>query len=280
MFSLDIESDSGSKDVLIAELWEQGSTGVVELERPDGRVTLRAFFDDTRDAAALQSRFGGTLARHDDRDWVAHSRALWRPFEVGSRFFIVPEWMDDPAPAGRLRIEVNPGIAFGTGFHEATQICLEALEQYLAPGMTTLDAGAGSGILSIAAKLLGARRAIACDVDAEATPIAAANFRRAGVDALLFTGSVDAVRSGAADLILANISAAASIALAPELLRCLAPAGRCVAGGFEADEIDSVAEAIARAGARIEDTRAKKTWRALVFTRRSYPPERSGSTPA
>jgi ribosomal protein L11 methyltransferase len=264
MFSLEIEADSAAKDLLSAELWEAGSAGIVESERGEGRVTLRAFFDDGCDAAALQSRFGGTVEQHDDRDWIAHSRAQWAPLAVGSRFYLVPDWLDDPAPEGRLRIAINPGLACGTGFQEATQLCLQALERYLAPGMTALDVGAGSGILSIAALLLGAGRAIACDADPVATAIAATNFARAGVDALQLTGSADAIRSGVADLILANISAAASIELGPELLRCLAPGGRFVASGFESHELQEVEAAIIAAGAAIDVVESKNNWRAVI----------------
>src|ERR1700720_323256 len=137
MFSLEIECDPEDRDLLIAELWEQGS-----------------------------------------------------------RFFLVPAWRDDPAPAGRFRITVNPGMAFGTGVHETTQLCLEALEKYLTPGMTVLDVGTGSGILAEAARLLGARFVYACDTDPVAVQIAGHGF----------VGSVDAIAGASVDLVVANIS--------------------------------------------------------------------------
>ena len=148
MFSLELESDGETKDILIAELWEQGSTGIVEADLPGGRCLLRAFFEDDADEDALVRRFPSRVERHAPRDWVEYSRANWAPMPVGDRFYLVPDWLDDPAPPGRFRIEINPGLACGTGFHEATQLCLEALEEYLLPHMTVLDIGAGSGILS------------------------------------------------------------------------------------------------------------------------------------
>jgi ribosomal protein L11 methyltransferase len=111
-------------------------------------------------------------------------------------------------------------MAFGTGRHETTQLCLEALETYVRPGVRVLDVGTGSGILAQAAALLGAGPVWACDIDPEAVEIARGN---AGPN--LFIGSVDAVRSGAAGLIAANISPEAIARLAPELLRCLRPGG-------------------------------------------------------
>ena len=184
MFSLEVESDGDAKDFLIAELWEQGSTGIVE---EDG--LLRAFFDDDADSAALVDRFGGRIVRHAARDWVAFSRTDWAPLAVGSRFYLVPEWLDDPAPEGRLRIAINPGLACGTGYHEATQMCLEALEEYQRADMTVLDVGTGSGLLSIASRLLGARRVIGCDVDPVAVEIAG----RAGVGGVQRVGGRGAV---------------------------------------------------------------------------------------
>src|SRR5436190_19517011 len=102
MFSLEVHCDDDAKDLLIAELWEQGSTGIVE---EDG--LLRVFFDDEADADSLIGRFGGRIVRHEARDWVAFSRTNWAPLAVGSRFYLVPDWLDDPAPDGRLRIAIN-----------------------------------------------------------------------------------------------------------------------------------------------------------------------------
>src|SRR6185295_16818094 len=157
MFSLEVECADEARELLIAELWDQGSTGIVEED-----CLLRAFFDDDADAASLMARFGGRIVQHDARDWVAFSRTNWAPVAVGERFYLVPDWLDDPAPEGRLRIAINPGLGCGTGYHEATQMCLEALEQYQRADMTVLDVGTGSGLLSIASRMLGARRVIGC----------------------------------------------------------------------------------------------------------------------
>ena len=114
MFSLEIECDPDDRDFLIAELWEQGSAGIVEL---DGR-RVRAFFEDAAQSEHLMRMYpGATLRTEEQRDWVKSARELLQPMEAGARFFLVPEWRDDPAPPGRFRIVVNPGQAFGTGVH-------------------------------------------------------------------------------------------------------------------------------------------------------------------
>src|SRR5260370_41481455 len=268
MFSVELESDGEAKDILIAELWELGSTGIVEEDLADGRCLLRAFFEDEAGVDSLLRRFPARLERHAPRDWVALSRARWEPLCVGARFYLVPEWRDDPTPPGRVRIAINPGLACGTGFHEASQLCLEALEQYQLPHMTVLDVGVGSGILSIASALLGVRWVVACDVDPVAVDIARAAFERAGVRALLFTGSVDAIRTNSVDLLVANISAAASIELAPQFLRCLAPGGRCIASGFETWESATVEGALEQADGIVERKQVKGQWCALVVSSR------------
>src|SRR3954451_9665553 len=166
MFSLEIEFDPDDRDRLIAELWEAGSAGIVELTPRK----VRAFFEGDRKSLLAQYP-GSTLREEEERDWVQSARDLLQPMEVGQRFFLVPEWREDPAPEGRFRIVVNPGMAFGTGVDEATRLCLEALEDVARPGMRTLDVGTGSGILARAASLLGAERSYACDTDPVAVAI-------------------------------------------------------------------------------------------------------------
>jgi ribosomal protein L11 methyltransferase len=247
VFSLEIESDADGRDMLIADLWEQGSCGIAE---PDGHC-LRAFFEDCADRGALVARYPGAAIRiEEDRDWVRSARDLMQPMEVGARFFLVPAWRDDPPPPGRFRILVNPGMAFGTGVHETTRLCIEALEEFLRPGMRVLDVGTGSGILRQAAQLLGAGKTYACDTDPVAVEIAG--------DA--FVGSADAVASGSMDLAMANISPEAIIALAPDLLRVLRPGGVLLVSGFELQEIDMV-KAVLGATAR---ARRKGNWGLIV----------------
>src|SRR5439155_22575671 len=136
MFSLLIECGPKDRELLIAELWEHSSAGIVELDAHH----VRAFFEDAADRRALERLFPGATVREEElRDWVQAARDLLRPMEVGRRFYLVPEWRDDPAPAGRFRIAVNPGMAFGTGVHESTQLCMEALEEFVRPGMRVLD---------------------------------------------------------------------------------------------------------------------------------------------
>jgi ribosomal protein L11 methyltransferase len=247
MFSLEIECDPDDRDLLIAELWEQGSAGIVELSP----MRVRAFFEDTADRDVLLQLFPGSAWREEEqRDWVQSARDLLQPMDVGERFFLVPEWRDDPAPAGRLRITVNPGMAFGTGVHETTRLCIEALERFVQPGSAVLDVGTGSGILAQVARLLGAGKVYACDIDPVAVEIAGNGF----------VGSVDAVAPASVDIVVANISPEAIIGLAAELMRVLRPGGVLLASGFETRDVQQVMAAFPAP----RDLREKGDWALIV----------------
>ncbi len=259
MFSLYLECRQEEKDRLIADLWDRGSSGIAESDLPGGACGLRAFFDGDAEAVALVHEFsawGALVEREEMRDWIAEARTKLAPMCVGRSFFLVPGWRDDPTPAGRLRIDVNPGMAFGTGAHESTQLCLEALENELQPGMTVLDVGSGSGILSTAARLLGAKRVLACDID----PVA---VETAG-QPLSFVGTVDAVRSRSIDLTVANISSDAIVALVPELFRVLRTGSRMIVSGFELSEAPAVQTALEQRGAEVRPQLTKGSWSALI----------------
>ncbi|PWU00252.1 MAG: hypothetical protein C5B51_25310 [Terriglobia bacterium] len=253
MFSLVIETDPEHRDLLVAELWEEGSAGIVELDD----YHLRAFFEEAVDREGLLRRYPDAIPRTEElHDWVGTARELLQPMTVGARFFLAPEWRDDPAPPGRFRIVINPGLAFGTGVHETTQLCLEALEDHVKAGIAVLDVGTGSGILAQAARLLGAGHVIACDADPVAIEIARERVEN------VFAGSVDAVCSHAFDLVVANISPEVIVQLAPDLLRALRVGGILLASGFERNEAGVVRQAL---GA-VTETRFKGNW-ALSVTR-------------
>jgi len=225
VFSLSLHCLPQDEDYLIAELAECGIAGITE--EPGG---LRAFFEDEAGAETLLERFAQyrpVLDHVASIDWEQATRDAWPPLRIGERFYLVAPWSEDETPEGRLRLEIEPGMACGTGRHPATQVCLEALEKHIRPGMSVLDVGTGSGILALAAQLLGAGRVAGCDVDPDSVGIARA---RIGVN--MFVGSIDAVQSESQDLIIANIDSPALEALAPEMKRVRAPSSRLILSGF------------------------------------------------
>jgi ribosomal protein L11 methyltransferase len=198
---------------LIADLYEAGTLGIIE---HDGYA--EAFFDDRETAA----KFGEPIEA-PEVDWVQQTKDAWPPLLVGERFFLVAPWRTEPTPEGRFRLEINPGQQCGTGQHPCTQKCLAAMERIVKPGDSVLDVGSGSGILSIAAKLLGAGRVIACDIDPDA----------ATSEVPFFVGSVDAVRENSFDVVVANINEEVIGKMRPDFERV---ARRRILSGFQDDD--------------------------------------------
>jgi ribosomal protein L11 methyltransferase len=227
LFSLLLHPPSSdAQDLLIAELQECGTIGITEED-----AGLRVFFDAGGDATALALRFaefGPEVREEEPADWEQLTRDAWPPILVGERFYLVAPWDDHVAtPPGRLRLAICPGMACGTGRHPATQLCLQAIERYVVPGARVLDVGSGSGILSDAARLMGAAAVIGCDIDPDAVRIASER-----VHTPVFVGSADAVRSQWADVVIANIDAATLERIAPELARVRRPESTLILSGF------------------------------------------------
>jgi ribosomal protein L11 methyltransferase len=211
---------------VLADLYEAGTLGIIER---DG--WLEAFFEDRETAA----RFGDPIPAAGT-DWVQHTYDAWPPVLVGEKFFLVPPWRSEPAPPGRFRLEINPGQQCGTGRHPCTQMCLEAMETVVRPSDSVLDVGSGSGILSLAAKLLGAGRVIACDIDPDAARVVP-----------FFVGSVDAVRSRSFDVVVANIHEGVIGEMRADLER-IAP--RRILSGFRDEDGEWICLAIDENGSR------------------------------
>jgi ribosomal protein L11 methyltransferase len=255
-----LECAPAQKDLLLAELWERGTSGVIEQDLATGGCALQSFFEASFDATGWAA-YGARWETADDRDWIAVAEAQWEPVLVGERFHLVPAWRDDVTPPGRIRLEMQPGLACGTGWGAATQLALVGLEQRLRPGATVLDLGTGSGILAVAAVRLGAGRVCACDIDEEAARVALERFRAEGIAVDLFAGSVRAVAGGSMDLVVANINAEVLATLAPEILRALRPGGAGVLTGFPERHLARVRAAFGGVGEVLQ----KGEWRALIW---------------
>ena len=178
-----------------------------------------------------------------EQDWVRRSQAQFEPIRISDRLWIVPSWARAP-DAHAVNLVLDPGLAFGTGSHPSTRLCLQWLERTIRGGERVLDYGCGSGILAIAALRLGAGAALGVDVDAQALPAARANAQRNRVDARFI--NTETALEFQAELVVANILANPLILLAPLLAaHSVRPAGRIALSGILKTQAEEVMAAYA-----------------------------------
>jgi len=236
---------------------------------PDGRRQLEEY---TR---SLEEEY--TAIPLADNDWAYSWQKYYKPLEIGTRLYVVPEWLrDQPVPAGRTPLLLNPGLTFGTGSHASTQLCLEGVEEHTVPGRGVLDLGCGSGILSIAALCLGASSAVAVDIDPKAVDVAYENAALNGIGKDRYTVRAGNVLSDAAlatelaekkyHLVLANIVADVIIPLVPQVPGLLEKDGVFLCSGIIDTRTGEVEAALKRAGLTLIQKREKNGWAALEAT--------------
>lgn len=227
-----------------------------------------------RDYLAGLERYEPQTVSLREEDWATSWQKYYRPIPVGKRIYIVPDWMrGEPAPVGRTPLYLNPGLTFGTGGHPTTQLCLELLEEAVKPGGSVLDLGCGSGILAIAALLLGAERAIGVDVDPKAADVAYENaaLNGIGVDRLtVLSGDVlsDHMLSvrlgrGQNSVVLANIVADVIIPLSAKAGEFLTGDGVFLTSGIIDGRQDEVAAALEANGFAVTRHLERGGWHAF-----------------
>ena len=263
-----------------------------ELEKKlQGLSQIKLYLEDTDTAGmarleklleGLRSRFGTlemTAAPLAETDWEESWKDNYPPQEVGQRLVVLPCWLADSDPHGRLPVILDPGLTCGTGAHPSTQMVMEFMEERIQAGMRCLDLGSGSGILSIAALRLGAVAAVGVDIDPKAEDIARENSLYNGFAAPEFTaltGNVltdtelmDTLRQQKWDVVLVNIVADVIIALAPVLPRFLAEESLLICSGILDTRLEDVKKALAAAGLAVTQVRAKEDWRSITAKRSS-----------
>ncbi len=258
-------------------LMEAGALGTETSEVDNARVTVHGYYDRRPAVEKVRAALLDALRIYNfapaslidlkvrdvaDRDWLAEWKKDWQPVEVG-RFIIAPPWSEIADAGGCIIIRIEPGMAFGTGTHETTRLCLKAIEKYFRGG-SFLDVGTGTGILAIAAaKMFPEARVEAYDTDAEAIDIARENARLNGVgDQIDFrAGSVDE-QSQSADLVCANLTAPVIVDLLPLLLG--ATCGRLVLSGILNSQRELVQSRLLELGADSFETVGDGEWIALV----------------
>ena len=204
-----------------------------------------------------------TLRYVEEADWANAWKEFYKPFHVGRRLVVTPPWEHPELAPDDIPLVIDPGMAFGTGSHPTTQLCLVALEDYVTPDARVADIGTGSGILAIAAAKLGAGFVAANDTDSLAVKIAREN----AVANAVAVEVTDALPTGRYDVVVANILADVIIGMAGELNSLLAPGGALIASGIIDTRETDVWRALEGIGLTHLETRRQTEWVALVFRR-------------
>ncbi|MFV9684154.1 50S ribosomal protein L11 methyltransferase [Pseudomonas sp. NY15367] len=220
--------------------------------------------DETALIAHLQLLCGGSLPEHhveriEDQDWERSWMDNFQPMRFGRRLWIVPSWHAAPEPDA-VNLLLDPGLAFGTGTHPTTALCLEWLDGQELQGCNVLDFGCGSGILAIAALLLGAPQAVGTDIDPQALEASRDNASRNGIDPARFPVYLPAdLPQQPADVVVANILAGPLVSLAPQITALVKGGGRLALSGILAEQAEEVRAAYAGAF-DLDPTATKDGW--------------------
>jgi ribosomal protein L11 methyltransferase len=233
---------------------------------PQRRRALRRELRALGLAPALRTRW------RREEEWAEAWKRFFGVERVGRRLVICPTWIDYAPRAEEVVIRLDPGMAFGTGQHPTTRLCLEALESRLRPGQEALDVGTGSGVLAVAAALLGAARVVALDVDPVAVGVARQNVALNGVEgrvqvvegSLGAPGPLPGVGAARFDIVLANLSSVGISDMAPALARALAPGGVLIASGVGDDSVGVCRAALEKAGLSVLVEAHRDGWCALT----------------
>lgn len=205
-----------------------------------------------------------------EQDWAVSWREFFGVVDTGGRAVIVPSWIEHQVRPGQVAIRLDPGQAFGTGHHETTRLCLAALDHLARPGITMLDVGTGSGVLSIAAIKLGVPRVAAIDIDPVAAEIARRNCdeNAIGPEVQVSAGVLDPAHAGRYELVLSNISTDANIGLAPAFGAVVRPGGDLVLSGILSPDARRVCAAMGPHGFELAAMAHERDW-CLIHLRKS-----------
>ncbi len=212
-----------------------------------------------------------TTTLHDDSEWRDNWKEFFKPARVSERILVCPTWeeykLSDEEKAKDVRIlKIDPGMAFGTGTHETTSLCLKSMEKYMKPGASVLDVGCGSGILSIAADLLGAGDVLGIEIDPVAVDVSRENLalNECGENVRVIEGDLTKGVDYKADIVVANLMADLVIMLSPDVRRHMRPGAKYISSGIIDEKLEEVKAAIESCGFTIDEVRIDGMWCCIV----------------
>ena len=271
--------------------WDYVDDSVIEMQNAEPKVTVYMEDDEEgrRKLAALQGAIeelktdaaAGAYGEdvdlgpltvdvyvEDDSEWKDNWKEFFKPKKVGKRIVVKPTWYDYEKEEGDLVIEIDPGMAFGTGTHETTSLCLRLMEDYMADGDKVLDVDCGSGILAIAGALLGSPEVLGVEIDPVAVEIAQENLELNGVTDVARAQYGDLTKGidFKAEIVVANLMADLVMMLSADVAKHILPGGKYISSGILVEKRDQVAAVIRDCGFDIVEIREDGMWCAIVAT--------------
>lgn len=259
-----LDAPADEAELAADALWQAAPSAVSEVPLADGRVRLTA---DVADLAALDGRWSVVILEVDGEAHLDAWRAWAVPVRCGRRILLQPAWLPiGPVGPADVVVSIDPGRSFGSGSHPSTRLVLAALEDLVEGGERVLDVGCGSGVLAVAACLLGAGSAVAVDIDPVAVEVTSENAARNGVGERVAASAATLTElDGVFDVVVANIGRRVLLDLAPGLVRAVRPGGALVLAGLledQADEVVALCAGAAELGRPVEEG-----WAAPVLRR-------------
>ena len=251
-----------SEDVLVTAYFEMETTADDALKQITQGLEQFKSMDLGLDLGSLSLE----TDRQQDQNWLTSWRQEYKPFLVGSRIIVKPSWEECQPKQGQHVLQIDPGMAFGTGTHETTSLCVHLLEKYVQPGDAAIDVGTGTGILAMAAVLSGAERVLAIDIDKTAVKVAKQNIIDNGFEQQIdcvwgdLLTSVDWV----GDVVVANIIADVIVGFAQPVTRHIRPGGVFICSGIVAEREGDVCAALSAANYKILDIVRQGEWVAIA----------------
>ena len=271
--------------------WDYVDDSVIEMQNAEPKVTVYMEDDEEgrRKLAALQGAVeelkkeaaAGAYGKNvdlgpltvdvyveDDSEWKDNWKEFFKPKKVGKHIVVKPTWYDYEKEEGDLVIEIDPGMAFGTGTHETTSLCLLLMEDYMQDGDKVLDVGCGSGILAIAGALLGSPEVLGVEIDPVAVEIAQENLKLNGVTGVARAQYGDLTKGidFKAEIVVANLMADLVMMLSADVAKHILPGGKYISSGILVEKRDQVAAVIRDCGFDIVEIREDGMWCAIVAT--------------
>lgn len=247
------------------------------------KIVIKAYFPETENVGEIVNEISSrievtplnetgkalgevTLGEVSEDDWANSWKKFFKPTKIGSKIVIKPTWEEYDLQQGEIIVEMDPGMAFGTGTHETTAMCIEMLEKHVKCGTTVLDVGCGSGILSIAAIKLGAGQGAGIDIDENAIRISRENAKINDVaHRIEFRhGKIDEVVYEEYHIVVANILADVIVDMVPEIKRCMKCYGTFIASGIIQEKEEMVTKALEEVGLNIVEVIRRGEWVCLV----------------